>query len=216
MSPQPMSTLMPRVNAGREERADAGEGHLAERQLPRPAGEDRERQAAQGEHEDRRVQQVPRRLGDDERQDDRGDRRARSGRSGRAGGPTSDRAAAAGIGRRFGANENVWVSRGALRLWKYTATSTPRSRRKSIRPGWSRKLKPIERLQDPDGDAGDEGPRERHHAGDHRGGERAHQRARPERREVRSPSRTGPPSARSRSSTARRRRPTRTSTPASG
>ena len=37
VSPQPMSTSMPRVNAGGEQRADAGERHLAERELARPS-----------------------------------------------------------------------------------------------------------------------------------------------------------------------------------
>ena len=47
---------------GGEQRADAGERHLAERQLPGPAGEDGERQGADGEAEDRGVQQVAGRL----------------------------------------------------------------------------------------------------------------------------------------------------------
>ena len=59
------------VERGGEERADSGERHLPERELTGPAGEDRERQAAQGEHEDGRVEQVPRRLRDDQRQHDR-------------------------------------------------------------------------------------------------------------------------------------------------
>ena len=48
-----------------------------------------------------------------------------------------------GIGRRFGANENVCVSPVPCRLWKYTAMSTAMRMRKSTRPGWSRKLKPM-------------------------------------------------------------------------
>ena len=45
-----------------------------------------------------------------------------------------------GIGRRFGVNENVCVSPVPCRLWKYTAMRTAISSRKSINPGWSRKL----------------------------------------------------------------------------
>ena len=54
-----------------------------------------------------------------------------------------------------------------------------------MRPGWSRKLKLMTASHDADGDAGDERARERHHAGDDRGGQGADERARAEGGEVR-------------------------------
>ena len=177
------------VERGGEQRADAGERHLAERQLPGPAGEDRERHAAEGEHEDRRVEQVARRLGHDERQHDRATTQHERARRGRGCAPTRRCRSRSGIGRRFGVNENVCVSPAPLRLWKYTATRMAIRMRKSIEPGLVEEVEPDEGLGDADGDAGEERPAERHHAGDDRGGERAHERARAEHGEVAWPSR---------------------------
>ena len=61
VAPADVDVDAPRERGG-EQRADAGEGHLAEGQLARPTGEDRERQGADGEAEDRGVQQVAGRL----------------------------------------------------------------------------------------------------------------------------------------------------------
>ena len=63
-----MLSVMPRENAARAQRADAGEGHLAERELAAPTGEHRHRDRADREREDDRVGEVVRRLVDDERQ----------------------------------------------------------------------------------------------------------------------------------------------------
>ena len=63
------------VHASRQGRRDQGaeprEGHLAERQLARPPGEDDQREPADREARDRGVEQVPRGLRDQERQEDR-------------------------------------------------------------------------------------------------------------------------------------------------
>ena len=200
-----------------EERADPGERHLAERQLAGPPGEDRQRQPQSAKHEDRGVEQVPRRLGDDDRQDDRGDPEQRPGPSRSSWRTHHDRRSCSGIGRRFGANENVCVSPAARRgSGRRPRRARRRAARKSIRPGLVEEVEADQRLHDADRDAGDEGAGERHHAGDHRGDERAHQRVRAERGEVRRRARSVRRSATSRASTDRRRPPTRTATRSSG
>ena len=59
--------------AGGKERAEAGEGHLAERQLAQPAGEDGQRGGADGESQNLGEGLLGRGLGEDQREDD-GDR----------------------------------------------------------------------------------------------------------------------------------------------
>ena len=70
MPPTVQCTDRPRVRAGGEQRGDAGERHLAQRQLTGPTGEDGQGQRADGEREDRGVEKVPRRLRDDQGQRD--------------------------------------------------------------------------------------------------------------------------------------------------
>ena len=60
--PADVRTDMPRIERGGGERAEAGERHLAERQLAAPAGEHDDRDRAQREREDRSVRLVARRL----------------------------------------------------------------------------------------------------------------------------------------------------------
>ena len=91
--------------------------------------------------EDRRVQQVPGRLGDDERQDRPRRGRGGPGRSGRSGGPTRSRAAAPGSVWPWRRRRTSGSRRGPGRLCQYTAITTAMRSRKSMRPGWSRKLK---------------------------------------------------------------------------
>ena len=57
-----MLTETPRTNAAALERAEAGERHLAERQLTAPPGEHRDRDRADREREDDRVRLVVLRL----------------------------------------------------------------------------------------------------------------------------------------------------------
>ena len=97
-----------------------------------------------------------------------------------------------GIGRRFGVNENVCVSLGALPALEVHRDEDRDEEEEVDQPGLIEEVEPDDGLDDADGDAGDERPAERHHAADHRGGERAHERARAERHEVGRRAASGP------------------------
>ena len=107
---------------------------------------DREARAMRG------VEQVPRRLRDDERQ--RRPRRASTQQArarSRLPHPPDVAAAARGSVATFGRERERLRLRRRLRgSGSTTATSTARSSRKSMRPGWSRKLKLTTRLDDAD------------------------------------------------------------------
>ena len=139
-----MSTLQPAGERGGEQRADAGEGHLAERELARPAGEHGEREGA-----DREARGSSCRAGA---------ARAAVTTSGRiaTASTSTSRAPMRSIWRthqtsrsRSGIGADLRREREGLRLRRArlpALDSTPRSStatrsRKSMRPGWSRKLK---------------------------------------------------------------------------
>ena len=161
----------------------------------------------EGEHEDRRVEQVPRRLGDDERA--ARPRRRRAATSAAAVEVAHPPDAAEPLGDRpplRRERERLRLA-GPCRLWKDTAMSTATSSRKSISPGWSRKLKRMTASTTPMAMPATNARGNDTMPADHRGGEGAHERARAERGEVARPSRVWPADERHRERGQRARRP---------
>ena len=180
----PRSSAKPARQRRGHQRTEPGERHLAERQLPRPSGEHDQREPADREAGDRGVEQVPRRLRDQERQEDR-DEEERTEHDHVEPLHPPDSRSCSGISRTLGANENVCVSAGPrLRLCSATAISTATSSSPSMRPGLVEVVEVDQRLHDADRDAREHRARERHHARDHRRGQRAHERVRSEREQI--------------------------------
>ena len=176
------------VHASRQRRrdqgAEPGEGHLPERQLARPAGEDDQREPADREARDRGVQQVPRGLRDQERQEDREQKeRAQDDRVEPLDPPD--------VAQLLGDLAHLGRERERLGLGRTPAAALERHRdqhgdeQQTVdEAGLVEVVEVDQRLHDADGDPGEHRPRERHHARDDRRGECAHQRVRPEREQV--------------------------------
>ncbi len=161
--------LEPAGERGAGERADAGECHLAERQLPRPPREHRQRQRADGEGGDRRVHDM---LGGFVNTN--GARIARPSsvsmviRS-RCRTQKIERSRS-GMTSTRGLNENT-ASPPRSRGNDATETSTTTSSSRSTRPGLARKLNLMTPSTSPIDDARGEGDLERDESSDQRSGE---------------------------------------------
>ena len=155
----PMSRCMPACKRGRDQRAEAGEGHLAERELAGPAGEHGQRQAA-------------------DREDERSSRTAGAATAAvmRSGSTTAARPrsapsttavevahppdAAEPLGDRspLGGERERLRLRRPWRLWKCDRDQHGDEQQDVDEAGLVEEVEPMTRLDDADRDAGDERP----------------------------------------------------------
>ena len=111
-------------------------------------------------------------CGDDQRQHDGAGDQQDERRCGRSGAATRSTGAARGSAGPSAANEKVWVSPRRLPALPVHGDRHGEEHEEVDEPGLVEVVEADQRLDDTDDDAGEEGPRERHHARDHGGGQR--------------------------------------------